>query len=302
MWTVHNEGHAELNWRASSHPMAVEFTVRAATLDYYMAKPSTFDVSQSWLTGSSLARVPVVRIFGATPDGQRCCMHVHQAFPYCYVPCFDDMPDPAREPEEARQLYCSLARQIDEGIAPSVPNDDAAGGGGAGDGQQRSPRATVVSISVVKGLPFYGYTSAQKSFLKIEVCHPSSIGRMAAMLQAGAFLGRPLQPFEAHIPFVLQFMIDQNIAGMDMVRARVQKNRPLASRLAAAAGDCCGVRFRPPLPQASEGMWNIGGGWQISHHEKRQSRCTLHTPLFCHYSAPRALDPPCIDMLSIHLN
>ena len=104
------------------------FTIRAATIDYYMAKPRTLDVSRSYVTGNQLAKVPVVRIFGTfcwfvrfllhlpgmplnfgfciaqtvanvlltggTPEGQRCCLHIHQAFPYCYIPCLDDMPDP----------------------------------------------------------------------------------------------------------------------------------------------------------------------------------------------------------------
>jgi hypothetical protein len=36
--------------------------------------------------------VPVVRVFGATPGGQRACLHIHGAFPYFYVAYDDDLP------------------------------------------------------------------------------------------------------------------------------------------------------------------------------------------------------------------
>jgi DNA polymerase zeta len=257
-----------------------EFLVRVASIDYYMAQPrQPFDTCVSAITGEALARVPIVRVFGATPDGQRCCLHIHQAFPYCYVPCTDDMPDPTARPEETQKLLARLAREIDAAIAPTAPS--AADGEGKADSWQRKARGSVVSVTVVQGLPFYGYTPTPKLFLKIELCHPSSVGRVAALLHSGAVLDRPLQPFEAHVPFVLQFMIGQNIAGMDLLRTRAEHHRPLASRLAAAGqpgGDSgSGVTFRPPLPAAEgcSGAWNIGGSWSVAHGERRQTRCEI---------------------------
>lgn len=48
------------------------FSVRIVTADYYMASPLRgLDVCQSPLTQAPVKKVPVVRVFGATPAGKR---------------------------------------------------------------------------------------------------------------------------------------------------------------------------------------------------------------------------------------
>lgn len=56
---------------------------------------------------------------------------------------------------------------------------------------------------------------------------------MALLLYNGAILGQRFQTFEAHIPFILQFMIDYNVSGMGMLRAKSFKFRqPLPTSIA----------------------------------------------------------------------
>uniref|UniRef100_A0A8D1LRW5 DNA polymerase zeta catalytic subunit n=1 Tax=Sus scrofa TaxID=9823 RepID=A0A8D1LRW5_PIG len=63
------------------------FSVRIVTADYYMASPlQGLDICQCPLTQAPVKKVPVVRIFGATPAGQKTCLHLHGIFPYLYVP------------------------------------------------------------------------------------------------------------------------------------------------------------------------------------------------------------------------
>lgn len=53
-------------------------TLRIVSLDYYMAPPVPgMDVCWSVLEGVAVQKVPVVRIYGATPSGQKSCLHVH---------------------------------------------------------------------------------------------------------------------------------------------------------------------------------------------------------------------------------
>ena len=44
--------------------------------------------------------------------------------------------------------------------------------------------------------------------------NPTDVGRAAKLLQAGGVVGKSLQPYEAHVPFLLQLKIDLNLAGM----------------------------------------------------------------------------------------
>lgn len=55
------------------------FVVRIVSIDYYMAAPLPgVDVNFNSVEGTRIEQVPVVRIFGSTPAGQKACLHVHQ--------------------------------------------------------------------------------------------------------------------------------------------------------------------------------------------------------------------------------
>lgn len=55
------------------------FSLRIVSLDYYLAAPIPgLDVCYSSLEGTAVERVPIVRVFGATPAGQKCCLHIHK--------------------------------------------------------------------------------------------------------------------------------------------------------------------------------------------------------------------------------
>ncbi len=114
------------------------FALRLVSIDYYLAKPAPkVDVSYAPLEGTSIEQVPVVRIFGSTPSGQKACVHLHkvclamtlhilstiqkncsdcnhlvlQAFPYFYVPYDDSFPD-----EPAQGLHAHLAYTLSHSV------------------------------------------------------------------------------------------------------------------------------------------------------------------------------------------
>lgn len=91
----------------------------------------------------------------------------------------------------------------------------------------------VARITLCKGVPFYGFHVGYKFYLKIYLLYPSHMTRLADLLRGGAVLKQYFKLYEAHIPYILGFMMDFNLYGCGFI-------------------DCEKVRFRIPVPSAEE--------------------------------------------------
>jgi len=87
----------------------------------------------------------------------------------------------------------------------------------------------VARITLCKGVPFYGFHVGWKFFLKIYMLNPAYMQRLADLLRNGSIMGRIIQPYEVHIPYLLQFMADYGLYGCGWV-------------------NCAKVTFRAPVP------------------------------------------------------
>lgn len=120
-------------------------------------------------------------------------------------------------------------------------------------------------ITLVKGIPFYGYHVGYRFFFKIYLLNPLYSGRLADLLHQGAVMKRPLQPYEAHLQYVPQWMCDYNLAGCEYM-------------------NCDKVKFRSPVPEYLE-MSNLNHRWHDRTIEpgsildgpalQKQSHCAL---------------------------
>lgn len=81
----------------------------------------------------------------------------------------------------------------------------------------------IVAIVLVKGVPFYGYHVGYQSFLKIYIANPTEKQKIMDLLQSEAIMETCFQPFEAHISFELQFLMDHNLYGMDWLHIDEQQ-------------------------------------------------------------------------------
>ncbi|KAF7587580.1 DNA polymerase zeta [Aspergillus hancockii] len=205
------------------------FQVRLNCVDHYQAAPSEFDPPFPYRDGSTgkydRPKVPIIRIFGATETGQKVCVHVHGAFPYLYIPY-----DGGLSPEEVGHAIRDLHVSIDHALAVNFRRN------------AYDPKAAFVAhITLVKGVPFYGYHVGYRFFFKIYLLSSSYTTRLADLLLQGAVLKRSLQPYESHLQYVPQWMCDYSLFGCAYMK-------------------CSKVKFRSPVPDYLE-LTNIAHHW-----------------------------------------
>ncbi|XP_021512883.1 DNA polymerase zeta catalytic subunit isoform X2 [Meriones unguiculatus] len=187
------------------------FSVRIVTADYYMASPlQGLDTCRSPLSQLPVKKVPVVRVFGATPAGQKTCLHLHGIFPYLYVP-YDGY---GQQPES---YLSQMALSIDRALNVALGNPS-------------STAQHVFKVSLVSGMPFYGYHEKERHFMKIYLYNPAMVKRVCELLQSGAIMNKFYQPHEAHIPYLLQLFIDYNLYGMNLINLAAVKFRKARRR------------------------------------------------------------------------
>ncbi|XP_070589453.1 DNA polymerase zeta catalytic subunit [Erythrolamprus reginae] len=187
------------------------FSVRVVTADYYMSSPLPgLDPCQSAFREAPVKKVPVVRVFGATPSGQKTCLHLHGIFPYLYVPYdgYGPLPD---------HYLRSLAFSIDRALNVTLGNPS-------------SSVQHVFKVSLVYGMPFYGYHEKERQFMKIYLYNPAMVKRVCELLQGGAVMNKIYQPHEAHIPYLLQLFIDYNLYGMNLINLAAVKFRKIKKK------------------------------------------------------------------------
>ena len=237
------------------------FRVRLNCIDHYQAVPNDeFDPPVPLATASNNAkdrpRVSVLRVFGATETGQKVLMHIHGAFQYTYIEYSGSLM-----PDDVDVAIRTLQLSIDHALATSYRKDPY-------EGKHRY----VAHITLVKGVPFYGYHVGYKFYLKIYLLNPLHMTRLADLLREGAVMKRVLQPYESHMQYIAQWMCDYNLYGCAYIV-------------------CEQVKFRHPVPSYVE-LTNSLHPWHdrsilpenISDEfaVPKQSHCTLEVDVCVH--------------------
>ncbi|DBA02210.1 TPA: hypothetical protein N0F65_007620 [Lagenidium giganteum] len=143
----------------------------------------------------------IVRLYGVTENGNSVLMHVHGFLPYFYVSC----------PDHFDESKCGDVRMALEGILAQKDRDAEA--------------TRIVGVQVVKDrMSIYGYQFDRPMKLwKVYLSMPSYVPKLRTALESGVTLPglefRKYQTYESNVPFILRFMIDQNISGCNWVEA-----------------------------------------------------------------------------------
>ncbi|KAJ2384033.1 DNA polymerase zeta, partial [Coemansia sp. RSA 2603] len=179
---------------------SVTLKVQITNIDSYMAVSTSVDCSLRLpynIFEDPLKKVPVIRIFGATPSRQRICLHVHQVWPYLYV-----QYDGPQSLESVREFGYQLGLSLNHAINISLHTDGI---------------VYVAAIIPVKGIPFYGYYAGYRPFFKILLTNPAVMSRASSLLCSGAIMGRKICVYGSHLSYILQFLVDYNLYGMDWI-------------------------------------------------------------------------------------
>lgn len=134
-----------------------------------------------------------------------------------------------------------------------------------------SRMAFVAQITLVKGVPFYGFYVGYKFFLKVYMFNPLNMTRLADLLRQGTIMKKFIQPYESHMQYLAQWMCDYNLYGCSYI-------------------DCKLVKFRSPVPVDDEDAtihrWHNGTipTSLVSDEAQlpRQSHCSLEVDVCVH--------------------
>ncbi|KAI0275058.1 hypothetical protein BC834DRAFT_965498 [Gloeopeniophorella convolvens] len=164
--------------------------VQITQIDYSLDTPDVLD-------NSTLPKAPVLRIYGASSVGKKCCLHIHQVYPYFFVEYLGKM-----SPDSVSRYIAKLTHSLNYAIAVSLKRDPQA------------PKSRFVrGIVLVKGIHFYGFSSSYSPFLKVHLADPALLTRAVAIMQSGSVMGTPFQTFENHLSYILQFLSDFGLYG-----------------------------------------------------------------------------------------
>lgn len=151
-------------------------------------------------------------------------------FPYFYVPY--TIPAHYTTEEEIQKDIFQFGTSLNEAMDLAKPND-------------RDRNRHIAAIVLTKGVPFYGYHVGYTSFLKIYLTNPYEKQQMLDILQTKAIQDTSFQPYEAHLNFELQFLLDHNLYGMDWLH--IDDNHGVLE-----GSESFGISFRLPLLDESK--------------------------------------------------
>ncbi|KAJ7706169.1 hypothetical protein B0H17DRAFT_1035991 [Mycena rosella] len=163
--------------------------VQINQIDHYFSPPGHLD-------NSDLPSVPVIRIYGSSSTGKKCCVHVHQVYPYFFVEYIGKL-----RLRSVNRYITKLTHSLNHAIALSLKKDITF-----------KPQF-VRAICLVKGVHFYGFHSSYSPFLKVYIVNPAFFNRAVTIMRSGTVMGLHFRVFESHLNFTLQFMSDFGLYG-----------------------------------------------------------------------------------------
>lgn len=235
---------ADLNprWRRPPAPLldpsSDTLVFQQIDLDYYLGE------TVAGMPGQSQGKVPIIRMFGVTDNGNSVCCHVHGFAPYFYVPAPNGFTS-AHLVEFKKELNSAVLKDMRS-------NKD-------------NISVTVLAVDVTRKESMYGYHGKRIiDFLRITMAMPRLIAPAKRLLEQGFkfahFPTSNYQSYEANIDFEIRFMVDSDVVGCCWIelpkgKYRVREEKSTGNTSSQSPG------------KASLCQYEVDVGWQdlISH-------------------------------------
>lgn len=155
------------------------------------------------ILGSHKGQVPIIRAYGITEAGNSVTVFIHGYSPYAFFA----LPDGAEfddTPENRKKIVLELEQRLE---------------GAARGGKLEKYCHRVEYVSDKKSI--MGYETSHTKFLRVTVAMPTLIPPLKRIMEEGIQLpgvstvggNDQYAAFECNVPFVLRYMIDEEIAG-----------------------------------------------------------------------------------------
>ncbi|EGT39822.1 hypothetical protein CAEBREN_25467 [Caenorhabditis brenneri] len=187
------------------HDEMFTFCIRNFICEHSQEVPGPMDNLHSFKKN----KIPVFHIYGVTDSGQKACLHVHGVLPYLVL----------RVGGKATPFVLTAMRaKVNRGIEKEIEMS-------SGGKNNRYTPDYVYKMEQFSSRSLYGYQDEEEDFVRVYFSSPWYLQKAVHSL-GKEVIDKPLfQPFEAHVPFHLQFFIDNSIFGMDNIHLKRVKFR-----------------------------------------------------------------------------
>jgi len=188
-------------------------------IEFYRKENKTDSINESFnkFMNRKIKKIVVLRIFGSTYRGQKCCLNIHNYFPYFYVEISEENHFDLENTQILRNFAEILERASIE-YANRKETNNIKTGKINNLKSHKFHEHVIHNIEIVEKLNFYGYYKKSNNFLKIFVYQPKFIPILMDILNNGAINGKKYQCYEAHLSLCMHFFSDFNLYGMNLIK------------------------------------------------------------------------------------
>ena len=165
---------------------------------------------------------PIIRIFGTTKSGQKCCVNIHNYFPYFYISITKETYFKYNNKKILQDFAVLLENtyikyQTEINKTKYFNNEESE--------KSNSKNFKEIEQVIHKITPeyktnIYGYYNKESVFLKVECYNPNDIKNLMYVLDQGLVNNFSYQCFDAHISYSTHFFGDFNLCGMGTIKIK----------------------------------------------------------------------------------